>query len=415
MLVLLLLSALFSGSEVAFFSLSPNDLHSLEDGDDLAEKKVLELLQNPSKKIASKELLATILIANNFVNVAIVLLSSFIANTLISESISSAMRNVIQIGVVTFVLVLFGEVIPKVYASSHNVFIAKKVSSFLMFLKKIFKPLSKVLIHSTKFIDKRFKNHSEDGISTDELEHAIELTHTPGEDKKIYQGIINFGNLIAKQAMTARTDIFAFDVTADFEEILKGVKESKYSRIPVYNENLDTIVGILYIKDVLPFISTKNLEWQNLMRTPFFIPELKKLDDLMREFQERKNHMAIVVDEYGGTSGLITLEDVLEEIVGEITDEFDEDGLNYSKLDENTYLFEAKTSLPDVYRIIGLDNKDFDAVAGDSSTLGGLVVELAGKIPMKGEKINFEHYAFVVDAADKRKVKRIKLILHEKE
>jgi len=415
MIVLLSLSALFSGSEVAFFSLSPKDIHSLEEDDDLRSKKVLDLLQNPSRKVASKELLATILIANNFVNVAIVLLSSFIANELIPSDFNSFIRSVIQIGVVTFVLVLFGEVIPKVYASSHNVSMAKMVSSPLVFLKKIFKPLSRILISSTSFIDRKFKTNNEEGISTNELEHAIDLTHTQGEDKKIYQGIVNFGNLIAKQSMTARTDLFAFNVELSFGEILQGVKNSKYSRIPVYEENLDAIVGILYIKDIIPFLNEKNLDWKKLVRTPFFVPEGKKLDDLMREFQGRKNHMAIVVDEYGGTSGLITLEDVLEEIVGEITDEFDEDGLNYSILDDNTYLFEAKTSLPDVYRIIGIDNREFDAVAGDSSTLGGLVVELAGKIPMKGERINYDHYTFIIDAADKRKLKRIKLIINDEE
>ncbi len=413
MLVLLMLSALFSGSEVAFFSLSPKDLHHLDEEDDPAGNRVLDLLEQPNRKVASKELLATILIANNFVNVAIVLLSSFIANAVIPDEVSSVMRNLIQIGVVTFILVLFGEVIPKVYASSHNVAMAKWVSTPLVFLKKLFRPLSRVLINSTRFIDKRFKGHADEAISTDELEHAIDLTHVPGEDKKIYQGIVNFGNLVAKQAMTARTDIFAFDLNMKYSDVLKGIVESKFSRVPVYEEDLDSIVGILYIKDLIPFRHRNQLEWSKLIRQPFFVPELKKLDDLMREFQERKTHMAIVVDEYGGTSGLITLEDVLEEIVGEISDEFDEEGLSYSRLDDNVYMFEAKTSLPDVYRVVEADFNELDSVAGDASTLGGLVVELAGKIPMKGEKINYDRFTFIIDAADKRKLKRIKLIIND--
>lgn len=414
-IVLLFLSAIFSGSEVAYFSLSPNDLHKIKEESDVSSKRVLSLLESPNRVLASKKLLATILIANNFVNVAIVLLSTFIADQLIPDSFSLMSRNIIQIGVVTFVLVLFGEVIPKVYATSNNVQMAKIVSKPLQFLKKIFTPLSNILIRSTNFIDKRFQGKNDEALSTDELEHAIHLSNVQGEDKKIYQGIVNFGNIISKQSMTARTDIFAFNIEIEFLEVLSQIKECKYSRIPVYTDDLDTISGVLYIKDLIPHLNKDKFDWKTLIRPSFFIPELKKLDDLMKEFQHRKNHMAIVVDEYGGTSGLITLEDVLEEIVGEITDEYDEDGLSYSKLDENIYLFEAKTSLPDMYRILNIDGKELDDLSSESSTIGGLVIEIAGKIPMKGEKIKWNNYTFVIDASDKRKLKRIKLIIEDEE
>lgn len=409
------MSALFSGSEVAFFSLSVNQLHELREDDDTSGTRVIQLLENPNRNLASKQLLATILIANNFVNVAIVLLSTLVTNQLISDSLDPILRNVIQIGVVTFVIVLFGEVIPKVYATGNNVKMAKLVSSPIHFLKKIFNPLSSILIKSTSFLDKRFSKHEENNLSAEELEHAINLTHKQSDEKKIYHGIVNFGNLEAKQVMTARIDVFAFESNVSYQEVLAQIIESKYSRIPIYEENLDKVIGILFIKDLIPHLTKKDFDWQQLIKTPVFTPEVKKLDDLMQEFQHQKKHMAIVVDEYGGTSGIITLEDILEEIVGEITDEFDQEELNYSKLDDNTYVFEGKTSLPDLYRVIGEDIKEIDIERGDSSTLGGLVIELFGKIPMKGERINLGRFTFVIDAADKRKIKRIKLIIHPAE
>ena len=313
-------------------------------------------------------------------------------------------------------LVLVGEVIPKVYATTNNIRLAKIMSAPLSFLKRIFGFMSNFLISSTAFIDRRFKNHTEESISSDELENAVELTRDQDisfEEKKIFEGIVNFGNIDVKQAMTSRIDIFAFENTESFSNVIKEITEGKHSRIPIFEDSLDKIVGILYIKDLLPHIHEEKFDWLKLIRPAYFVPEMKKLDDLLREFQEMKSHLAIVVDEYGGTSGLITLEDILEEIVGEITDEFDSEDINYSRLDEDTYLIEGKTSLIDCYRLMDIDGSEFEDKKGEADTLAGFMIEMSGKIPLKGEKIKFDRYTLIVDAADKRKIKRVKIIIGE--
>lgn len=409
MLVLLLCSALISGSEVAFFSLSPSDK------DDIQNKKVKyseilnALLEQP------KRLLATILIANNFVNIAIVILSSYIASALMPESMSIAFQLFIQIGVVTFLLLLFGEVIPKVYANAKPLTLANFMANPIFYLRLLLKPFSSLLVSSTQFIDKRIKKKGHN-ISVDELSQALELTSdekTNEDDQKILEGIVNFGNTDVKQVMTSRVDTVALDLKKSFSEVIQTILDSGYSRIPAFEDSFDNIKGVLYIKDILPHLSKDSFDWKPLLRKPFFVPENKKIDDLLKEFQSKKIHLAIVVDEYGGSSGIITLEDILEEIVGEISDEFDDDDLVYSKLDELNYIFEGKIALKDMYRVLSIEGEEFEEAKGEAETLAGLVLELFGKIPKKNEKIRLNDYQLIIDAADKRRVKRVKLILPE--
>ena len=369
----------------------------------------------PTKELASRKLLATILIVNNFINVAIILISSFVVDPFFTDASNPVVRILIQVVLVTFLLVLFGEVIPKVYATSNNIGLASFMAKPMSVLSRICSPISRPLIGLTRFIDRRPQN-SNNSLSIDELSQALDLTNdnerTEGE-QRILEGIIYFGTKDAKQVMTSRVDIKAIDLETSFNEVLEIVKKIGYSRIPVYEDTLDTIKGVLYLKDLLPYIHRKHFEWTKLLRTPFFVPENKKIDDLLREFQEKKIHMSVVVDEYGGTSGVVTLEDIIEEIVGDITDEFDDDDLLYSKLDEKTYVFEGKTSLIDLYRVTGIDGEDMENAKGDSDTLAGFIIEQCGKIPLKNEKISFNKMTFVIEAADKRKVKRVKVFFDE--
>jgi len=414
MIVLLVFSALVSGSEVAFFSLSPASKESLKEAGDSRSKRVIKLLEVPDHQSASKRLLATILIANNFINIAIVLTSTFVMKELNLEMVGwqSFLLNVVA---VTFLIVLFGEVIPKVYATNYNVQLAKFMSFPLLLTGKIVQPVSYLLIRSTQFIDKKFHATSAN-ISVDELEHALELTQDEersNEEHKILEGIVNFGLKDVKQIMTSRVDIVAFPIETSSKELLKGILEHGFSRIPIYKKSMDEITGILYIKDILPYMHQEEIDWNALIRAPFLVPENKKIDDLLREFQEKKIHLAIVVDEYGGTSGLITLEDVIEEIVGDITDEFDDENLKYSKLDDSTYIFEGKTPLIDIYRILEIDGDPFEAVKGEADSLAGFMIEQSGKIPLKGEKLEFNGLTFTVETADKRRVKRIKVTINK--
>ncbi len=411
MCLLLLCSALISGSEVAYFSLSPLQLEDLNKSKGKNSKRVLQLLESP------KKLLATILIGNNFVNVGIVILSTFVVNGLFDFSnYAPYVAFLVQVVAVTFLILLIGEVIPKVYATRHADRLARFMAIPLIGMNKFFTPLSWALVRSTSVIDKRIKKKGAN-ISVDELEHALELTadeSSSDEEQKILKGIVKFGNTDVKQIMKPRLDVVAFEYNTSYEELMPGIVESGYSRIPIYKESFDKIVGILYIKDLLPYINeTLTFEWQSLIRTPMFVPENKKIDDLLKEFQEKKVHLSIVVDEYGGTSGIVSLEDILEEIVGDITDEFDDDDLVYSKLDNNNYVFEGKTPLMDMYRVLNIDGDIFEECKGDSDTLAGFVLEQAGKIPLKNEKINFENYVFTIEAADKRRVKRIKVTIKE--
>jgi len=416
MLVLLVCSALISGSEVAFFSIGPNELEELNNSQDSKHKNILNLLQKPTKEEASRKLLATILVANNFINVAIIMISTLVVDPFFSES-GGILQLLIQVVLVTFLLVLFGEVIPKIYATTHSVKLAAVMSKPISILEKVFFFISKPLISLTKLIDKRSPGKSS-SLSVNELSQALELTkddqRTEGE-QKILEGIIYFGTKDAKQVMTSRVDIQAIEYEAQFDDILDRVQKIGFSRIPVFSESLDTIKGILYLKDLLPYIHRKHFDWTKLLRTPFFVPENKKIDDLLREFQEKKIHMAVVVDEYGGTSGLATMEDIIEEIVGDITDEFDDEDILYSKLDSKNYVFAGKTALIDIYRVLEIDGTEMENAKGDSDSLGGFLQEQLGKIPLKNEKINFGNLTFKVEAADKRKVIRVKITINNEE
>ena len=410
-LILVVLSALLSGSEVAMFSISNKQRFDLEDQNRNANKRVLTLLKEP------KKLLATILIANNFINVSIVMASNFVFNNLIIEgSISDTMNFIIQVIVITFLILLFGEVIPKVYANNYNLKFSKFMAIPLQLLKKLFYPISQILVNSTNLIDKRIEKRKE-SIQANELEHALNLTvdSVDNEDeKKILEGIVKFGNTDVKQIMTPRTDVISFEITTPFNELMSELKEIKYSRIPVFEDSFDKIKGILYAKDLLGKMNEKkNFKWPNLLREPKFVPENKKLDDLLKEFQEEKTHIAIVVDEYGGSSGIVSLEDVLEEIVGEITDEFDEEDINYKKLDELNYIFDGKTTLIDIYKLLEIDGEIFEKEKGESDTIAGFCIEQAGKIMLKNEKISFDRYTITVEAADKRRIKKVKITINE--
>ena len=410
-LILVVLSALLSGSEVAMFSISNKQRFDLEDQNKNANKRVLTLLKEP------KKLLATILIANNFINVSIVMASNFVFNNLIIEgSISDTMNFIIQVIVITFLILLFGEVIPKVYANNYNLKFSKFMAIPLQLLKKLFYPISQILVNSTNLIDKRIEKRKE-SIQANELEHALNLTvdSVDNEDeKKILEGIVKFGNTDVKQIMTPRTDVVSFEIATPFNELMSELKEIKYSRIPVFEDSFDKIKGILYAKDLLGKMNEKkNFKWPNLLREPKFVPENKKLDDLLKEFQEEKTHIAIVVDEYGGSSGIVSLEDVLEEIVGEITDEFDEEDVNYKKLDELNYIFDGKTTLIDIYKLLEIDGEIFEKEKGESDTIAGFCIEQAGKILLKNEKISFDRYTITVEAADKRRIKKVKITINE--
>ncbi len=409
MLVLLVCSALISGSEVAYFSLSPTDHEEIKNKVIPAAAIIDSLLERP------KRLLATILITNNFVNIAIVVLSTFITDELIAPHWHPQLKFALQVVVVTFMLLLLGEVIPKIYANKKPLKLANLMAYPIYYLRTVLSPFSYLLVNSTNFIDKRVKKKGHQ-ISVDELSHALELTSEENhneEDQKILEGIVKFGNTDVKQVMTARVDVISLEQAQSFAEVKAIILDSGFSRIPVHEENFDNIKGILYIKDLLPHLEKSEFNWQKLIRKPYFVPENKKIDDLLREFQNMKTHLAIVVDEYGGSSGIITLEDILEEIVGDISDEFDDDELVYSKLDDHTYVFEGKVSLKDMYRVIEIEGEEFEAEKGESETLAGFVLELFGKIPKKNEKIKFKDYLLTIDAADKRRIKRVKITIPE--
>ena len=407
LLLLLICSALISGSEVAFFSLNASDLESLEENN-AENERINNLLKQP------EELLGTILIANNFVNVGIVILSSFLLNEYFSpENWSTLAVFLVEILSITTVLLLFGEILPKVYARSSRLSFAKLVAGFLSGIHKILLPLSRRLSKTVNRLSIEGKGPS---ISVDDLEQALELTsddNTKEEEQRILKGIVRFGSTSVKEVMTPRTSVVAIDEKTGYHEALNKMTESGYSRIPVFEENLDLIKGLLYVKDLLPYMdASEKFGWQDLMRQPFFVPESKKIDDLLGEFQRRRVHLAIVVDEFGGTSGVITLEDVLEEIVGEISDEFDDDDLSYSKLDDYNFVFEASIPLIDLCRVLDLPKDRFDAVDGESDTLAGLVLELAGKFLDKGEVISYNEFTFFVESTDQRKIIRVKITIN---
>lgn len=403
--LLLICSALISGSEVAFFSLSPSDIIQIKDNQSATSKAILRLLENQQK------LLATILVSNNFVNIAIVVLSTYISNSIIDFSDSPLLGFLFQVVIITFVLLLFGEIIPKVYANHASSRFAHFMSIPLLVLSKIFLPISYFLMSSTKIVDKRFVKKK--NISINDLSDALELTSEAiADDKEILKGIIEFGTIEVSEIMCPRVDVLSIDNNTPFTDIINQIIDAGYSRIPVYNESFDNIKGILYIKDLLPHIHKNDtFRWQSLVRPPYFIPEKKKINDLLEELQAKRIHLAIVVDEYGGTSGIITMEDILEEIVGEISDEFDIDDLNFTKIDENNYLFEGKTLLNDFYKILDLDTSIFDEIKGDADTLAGLILELKGEFPDLYDIIKYKTFSFKIEEIDNRRIKKIKTTL----
>lgn len=409
-LTLLVLSALISGSEVAFFSISPKDIETLNNDQKSINIAVLELLKKP------RFLLATILIANNFVNVSIIIISNYVLSVLISSP-NEIVQVLINVILVTTILVFFGEVAPKVFATQNNLGLARVTSRMLLVFRWIFYPISWVLVKSGLFIEKRFQSKNRE-IDIEEIEKAIELSSTNGssrEDVAMLKGIVNFGNTAVKQIMTPRIDIVALEIDENFDAVMAAVREHGYSRMPIYKDSLDKIEGVLYIKDILEYTNEKDdFPWQNLIREAMFVPETKKIDDLLREIQENRKHLAIVVDEYGGTSGIVTLEDILEEVVGDIKDEFDEIiDTDYRKINENTYLFEGKVFLNDLIKILDIDNDTFDEVRGESDSLGGLILELIGEIPRKGAKISFKNYHFTVLDVEKYRIQKVKVQILE--
>jgi|TARA_Y100000385_G_scaffold34596_1_gene32444 putative hemolysin len=408
LMVLIFFSGLISGSETAFFSLSPSDIETLKLRSGKKDKAILSLLTKP------KKLLATILISNNFINVSIVILSTYIVANIFDIGANAILIFILQVIVVTSVLLIFGEIIPKIMSNKEPVAVANLMVYNLKFLIWLFKPLSGLLVSSTSVIDKRFgrKNHN---ISMSDLSDAIEITSDRSvteEEKLILKGIATFGEKEASEIMVSRVNVTAIDKSMSLEDVKETVLKSGFSRIPVFDETLDNIMGVMYIKDLLPYANNTNLAWIKLVRKPvFFVPENKRINDLLQEFRQKKIHLAIVVDEYGGTSGIITLEDIIEEIVGEISDEFDLEPLQfkYDKLSESRFVFEAKTPIVDFCKILHLDDEKFDEVKGESDSLGGLILELQGKIPEQGTTIDFENMRFEVIDADVRKINRIKI------
>jgi len=413
LLILLLASAMVSGSEVAFFSIQQRDLDDLKDVDKGGHEALSNLLEGP------KTLLATILIWNNFINVAIVILSSYLSVAFFDFGDSPPyVKIAVEVVAITFLILLFGEVLPKVYATKNAVNFGLIMSKPMFALRRLSRPLSFLLVRSSSFIERRLQHKSEN-LSVDDLSQALELTsneESSDEEQKILAGIVKFGSTNVTQIMKPRIDVVAVDNSWEYGKIMDGILESGYSRIPVFEDNFDNIKGVLYVKDLLPHIeASSNFAWQELVRDPFFVPENKKIDDLLREFQERKIHLAIVVDEYGGTSGVVTLEDIIEEIVGEISDEFDNDELYYSKLDEKNYVFEAKIHLTDFFKVVNAEESDFAEQAAEADTLAGFLLEVAGKFPEVNEEIAFKNYLFKVESLEGRRIKRIKVTLLDEE
>lgn len=411
-MILMGASAFASGSEIAFFSLSPADIAEVEAGKTSSDRSIQKLRED------SERTLATILITNNFVNVTIIMLCNSIFGHLVEFGEKAQWLQFLSLTVfLTFLLLLFGEIMPKVYSRQDPLGFCRKCVSGICFCRKLFWPIENVLLKSGVLAEKvvQKENHV---LSVDDLEQALKLTDKDDikDEQSMLKGIIRFGDETAKEVMTSRQDIVGLDIKSNYTDVLNCVVENNYSRIPVYQENGDNIRGILYIKDLLPHLSKPaTFRWQSLMRPPYFVPETKKIDDLMREFQENKIHIAIVVDEFGGTSGLVTLEDILEEIVGEINDEYDEEDKSYTKLNYNTYVFEGKTLLSDFCKILNIDDAEFADVEGDADSLAGLLLEIKGDFPSIHEKIDYKNYTFEVVEIKERRISRIKVIVHEKE
>lgn len=408
LMILLLCSALISGAEVAFFSLTRSDIENGLEDNPKVFKIISKLLERP------KKLLATILIANNFINIGIVILFAFLGESLFQNIEILWVKFAFEVVIITFLILLLGEIVPKIYANRNRLKFAVFMAIPIKIIDVLFSPLSLPMRHFTIFIHTKL-GKQKSNISVDQLSQALELTSktdTTKEEHKILQGIVSFGNTDTKQVMRPRIDIFAISTDQKYSEIIPQIIENGYSRIPVYKDSIDSVIGILYVKDLLPYIDRKQFDWTTLMREPFFVPENKKLDDLMVEFQSKKVHLAVVVDEYGGTSGLVSLEDVIEEIVGDISDEFDDDDLIYTKIDDKNYVFEGKTPLKDFYKIINLaDDSDFEDHKGEAETIAGFILEVSGVFPKRNSKINFKNYIFSIEAFDKKRIKQVKFTI----
>lgn len=408
-MMLLVVSGFASGSEIAFFSLSPSDIDEVDLERTPTDKNIRMLRED------SERTLATILITNNFVNVTIIMLCNFVFGSMVHFGPKAYWLEFLSITIIlTFLLLLFGEIMPKVYSRQEPLQFCRRTVGGILVLRKIFWPLESLLIHSGVIAEKIVQKEKH-LLSVDDLEQALELTDKEEikDEQSILQGIIRFGDETAKEVMTSRQDIVDLDIRSSFTDVLKCIVENNYSRIPVYQNNTDNIRGVLYIKDLLPHLSKPaSFRWQSLIRPPYFVPETKKIDDLLREFQENRVHIAIVVDEFGGTSGLVTLEDILEEIVGEINDEYDEEEKNYSKLNYNTYIFEGKTLLSDFCKILNIGDEEFSEVEGDADTLAGLLLEIKGDFPSVYEKLNYKNYSFEIMEVEDRRISKVKVIVH---
>lgn len=404
--LLLLVSGFASASEIAFFSLSPSDLSAIDEKKHPSDEKISKLLED------TERLLATILITNNFVNVTIIMLCNFFFMS-VFEFHSPIAEFLILTVILTFLLLLFGEIMPKIYSAQKTLAFCRFSAPGIWMFRSLFYPVASMLVRSTSFLNKHFarKNHN---ISVDELSHALELTDKEElkEENNILEGIIRFGGETAKEVMTSRLDVVDLDIRTPFKDVLQCIIENAYSRIPIYSENRDNIKGILYIKDLLPHLNKVDFRWQSLIRPAYFVPETKMIDDLLRDFQANKIHIAIVVDEFGGTSGIVTMEDIIEEIVGEIHDEYDDEERTYAVLNDHTWVFEAKTQLTDFYKITKVDEEVFDEVAGDSDTLAGLLLELKGEFPALHEKVTYGHYEFEVLEMDNRRILKVKFTIN---
>ena len=411
--LLLLCSALASASETAFFSLLPNDINELENSDRRSAKLVLELRQKP------KEFLATILITNNLVNVTITIFSTYIMSRMFNLAANPVWAFIINVVVVTSLILIFGEMIPKITAAKRARSLATSLAPSIKVLMVVFKPLSNLLVKSTVLIDKRLAKKNVNQLTITDLTTAVDITtddETPIEERSMLQGIATFGEKEVSDIMQPRVQLFAVKITTEFEHLIELIIENGFSRIPVYEDTLDEIKGILYVKDLLPHLEEHDFQWQGLLRPAFFVPENKKINDLFQDFRAKKIHIAIVVDEYGGTSGLVTMEDVLEEIVGDISDEFDSvvDNINYKKIDDKTYIFQAQTSLVDFCKVFDINELYFESIKGESDTLAGLILEMEGRIPQAGFSTSYKEFVFQIEKADKRRIIEIKVTYNEK-